>query len=335
MRLRSVQPLSVGLVLLGSGCAAGGTESSTYELSEVLGFQSGADTGVPLFRVRGLALAGAEIVATEAGNHRVVRLAKDLGIIESFGREGSGPSEFRVPSHVVSRAAEYAVSDVGLGRISFFTPSGELLRQVTLPGAADHAGQFIISRDGSIFVASLSDEFYLLASEDGERWEPFARRFPPTDEDLRRFRRQGAPKLDLVSLVGADTLLVFDNRFGRLVAFTSSGEPVKEHRLPSGIVDRLRDRDERLAKGLGRSPAMIYSPLVKSISVGDDGGVFLFFTLGDTIGAVLDRGSGSLSYVLDSSNSPARSARSAVLSGDTLITAAEDGVRQYRVTVRP
>lgn len=118
----------------------------------------------------------------DGGNRQVVDLAPDGSLRGVFGREGSGPGEFRSPLHLTFDDEKLWVSDVGNRRFSVYGLDGTYLRDVRWPGASRLVNRFAITPRGSILhggmwpltVAELADQkslFYLAEFPGEGEWE--------------------------------------------------------------------------------------------------------------------------------------------------------------------
>lgn len=118
----------------------------------------------------------------DGGNLEVVEFGPDGDLRNVFGREGSGPGEFRSPLHLLLHEKQLWVSDVGNRRFSIFESDGTYSRDVRWPGASRLVNRFAITTRGGILhggvwpltVAELAEQepLYYLAEFAGEgQWE--------------------------------------------------------------------------------------------------------------------------------------------------------------------
>jgi len=118
----------------------------------------------------------------DGGNHEVVEFAPDGSLRNTFGREGSGPGEFRYPLRMTMHEDRLWISDVGNVRFSIFDTDGTYERDVRWPGGSRLVNAFAITPRGGIVhgglwpltVAELSEQepLYYLAEFAGEgSWE--------------------------------------------------------------------------------------------------------------------------------------------------------------------
>ena len=95
---------------------------------------------VPFSTARAIALLanGRTACVVDSYEHRVRCVDPDGAVAGVFGREGEGPGEFELPSHLVrGESGSVGVFDMGLGTFTIFEPGGGLVRTVRLPGSGD------------------------------------------------------------------------------------------------------------------------------------------------------------------------------------------------------
>ncbi len=89
----------------------------------------------------------------DAGNHRIQKFDSDGGFLASFGREGTGPGEFKRPSSLeIDSEGNLYVCDVLASRVSWIqvlSPAGEELKRFQLPPLSD---EFWLTRAGGIIT---------------------------------------------------------------------------------------------------------------------------------------------------------------------------------------
>lgn len=97
----------------------------------------GDDSGPPLYGVTGAKrLSDGRIVVASAGTKELQMYSPDGKLLSRVGRAGEGPGEFQTPVWVGALSGDsIAAWDVGLSRLSIFTPAGEFVRTVTPRGA--------------------------------------------------------------------------------------------------------------------------------------------------------------------------------------------------------
>lgn len=130
----------------------------SWAVSEQPVLDIGATYGDPayeLFRVVGaVRLANGSIVIGNAGTYEL-RLYDATGIhLRTVGREGEGPGEFRMVSHLRRLPSDsLAVLDSRLRRISVFSADGVLARTLTIQSGPASAPA-TITNDGSVMTSS-------------------------------------------------------------------------------------------------------------------------------------------------------------------------------------
>jgi len=79
--------------------------------------------------------ADGNIYVLDNGNVRVQKFDPKGRLVKSLGSEGDGPGEFRIPGTIsVNAAGDFAVFDMGQGRVSVLDADGKLLFDLLTPG---------------------------------------------------------------------------------------------------------------------------------------------------------------------------------------------------------
>lgn len=127
------------------------------------------------------------IVAADTGNGRIVKLSRDGELLLSFGSEGDGPGQLRLPADVAVDAAGYFyVADTINNRISKFSPEGKYLMSWGQLGDLNAPHGITVGPDGSVYVADTLAHRVAKYTPDGKlimRWgsegsRPGELRFP-------------------------------------------------------------------------------------------------------------------------------------------------------------
>lgn len=130
-------------------------EAPGWEVSEApLLDVGGEDDGPPLYSITSARrLSDGRIVVSSAGTRELQVYGPDGKLLARVGRSGEGPGEFRTPFWVgVLPGDSIAVWDVGLSRLSLFTPAGEFARSVSPRGALGVFPRVVGALDGGRFV---------------------------------------------------------------------------------------------------------------------------------------------------------------------------------------
>jgi DNA-binding beta-propeller fold protein YncE len=106
----------------------------------------------------GVAVDGqGRVYVADHGNHRVQVFSSEGQFLATWGREGGGPGEFRLPQGIaVDRRGNVYVSDGGNSRVQTFDSDGQFLNQ--WGGRGDGEGQFVmpgalaIDQQGNVLV---------------------------------------------------------------------------------------------------------------------------------------------------------------------------------------
>ena len=119
------------------------------------------------------------VYVLDIANHRVLKFDSSGSLLRQWGRRGKGPGEFQMPARLfLDKDGGVIISDWSSGRISFFTPEGQFLRTVKLPGMTQGVGVF---SNGNLVVSVLFPQ------------EPFLREYNPDGKLLREFGRHLTP----------------------------------------------------------------------------------------------------------------------------------------------
>lgn len=155
-----------------------------------------------------------------------------------FGREGQGPGEFRgLHWGQLQGDSLVAVYDRGNGRVSFWTVTGELLRETRVNNQSVW-GAFALTAAGQIVMPTAARESHLMELHDGTLLSTLER---------RAVRQEHPGSLDL--LAASDPLVAaFENAAARLILFTPDGRSVtREIDLPRDIRDGIDEALEQFA----------------------------------------------------------------------------------------
>jgi sugar lactone lactonase YvrE len=114
------------------------------------------------------------LYVTDAGNHRIQRFAPDGRLIARWGREGTGPGEFRHPRGIgVAPDGRVYVTDEGNARVQVFTAGGRFLRTWgrfgTARGQFRHPKDVAVSPGGRVYVAEAGNHRVQVFTSAG-RW---------------------------------------------------------------------------------------------------------------------------------------------------------------------
>lgn len=118
----------------------------------------------------------------DGGNLQVIELNVDGSLRNVFGREGSGPGEFRYPLQLFLNEKQLWISDVRNRRFSVYEMDGNYLMDVRWPGGSRLVNEFAITPDGGILhggswpltVAELTEQepvYYLAEFPGAGLWE--------------------------------------------------------------------------------------------------------------------------------------------------------------------
>lgn len=108
-----------------------------WNLSQAPLLDVGDSGGPPLYSITSAKrLSDGRIVVASAGTKELQIYSPDGRLLSRVGRAGEGPGEFQTPYWVgVLPGDSIAVWDLGLSRLSLFTPAGEFTRSVSPRGA--------------------------------------------------------------------------------------------------------------------------------------------------------------------------------------------------------
>lgn len=218
---------------------------------------------------------------------RIVAFDWSLNPIQTYGREGEGPGEFRFPRRLAA-AGEHrlAVLDLGNSRVSYLDASGNFENGVSISADASdlaHHGSVGLLVPGDLFP-----DHYLVRASDTESLP-----FGVIPEDFRdggglsRDLERLLPRHRNLAAVAADGRIhVLDQRRLALVAYEPNGEVAETLLFPRAIREReLREANETLEAFGDR---LLGIEIVNGLRPLNDGRLFVRMTSGDTLGYVVD-----------------------------------------------
>jgi len=151
-----------------------GRFSPDRELLQVFGTKGRpSPDGRPFNRPASVALSpsGDIYVSDGYGASRVHRFSPEGELLLSWGSEGEGPGEFRIPHGIqVDGQGRVHVADRENHRIQIFTPDGEFISQLT---GFNRPNNLLLAPDGRIYVSELMHRVSVLDG-DGRllaRWD--------------------------------------------------------------------------------------------------------------------------------------------------------------------
>lgn len=110
-----------------------------------------------------VAVNGRFVYVVDGGNHRVVKFDLKGNYVDSFGRQGKGPSEFMYPVGIdVASNGWIYIADSGNKRIQVFDSKGKYIRQFKVK-----SGRYLI-RPVDVLVDEKSKELYVTGNETHE-----------------------------------------------------------------------------------------------------------------------------------------------------------------------
>jgi len=114
-----------------------------------IGGPDSRDSGTAFYKPADIALDGeGNLYVLDAGNHRILKMDPDGGLIASFGRKGQGPGELQFPDGLaVGPGGKIYVSDKGSNNVKILDPLGH--EAVALP-AGGAAGRLILLSTGDL-----------------------------------------------------------------------------------------------------------------------------------------------------------------------------------------
>jgi len=334
MRTRTLSAL-----LLLAACAASDTEHRSAADPPLIAREliarrvaSIANDSFPLTTPIRIRLLGDTLVVADIGDDRIALFDRDLELLHVFGRSGAGPGELQGAFELVCADGLIAVGDMTNQRISFFTPDGQLVREIRLDEALR---SFVVGPDGSVYHVSISgrDALFTVIAPDGTR-RPWGTRPPglrPGTDDGRRVIEQD----EVLALRTPDGAVhVLDNREGVLIRFDSAGAVQHTVQLPRWLLEPIRKRHEALARSLARQGLHVYpGTIAKDLSLTSDGRLLLAVASGDVVAVVVDPATYSPREIrVPAGEGPWDAARRAVslaLHGDTLYAVTTDGLYAF------
>lgn len=109
------------------------------------------------------------IIVADTGNHRIQVFDQYGRFLFTYGRKGTGESEFNEPFDVaISRTGHVIVADCLNGRLQFFTPNGNFVREMSLE---DKMRPVAVTTDlyDNVIVADAEQNRVVVISMWGER----------------------------------------------------------------------------------------------------------------------------------------------------------------------
>lgn len=207
-------------------------------------------------------LADGSIVIAEPRERRLRRFADDGGTVQTFGRDGAGPGEFRQLAQIGAFGDTIWATDLGTRRTTFFDPAGRVLATLVwdLPDSDAAATRNVIlgyfsSGDAwgepSVSAASVGDErtprqLTALAADGRTRTRHLASvpaahaRYRITDGGSIAFGTQPFADAPLVLGRGTSGIVIIDRRTDSpsaprafaVIALSSRGDTVWHSRIP-------------------------------------------------------------------------------------------------------
>lgn len=223
--------------------------------------------------------------------------------IETLGREGDGPGEYRHPVDLaISAEGTVAVLSMS-GRLTFWDTAGVLLK-------VDHAGAGmatdVVAAAGDTFYVKLDvfppadvSRFYLV-TPDSAIATPFFddERVAATDERGRRYRNHSyavgaTPKGDLLlSPPGPDYLIMRVGSDGRVLSTMRRPEvpPIRrDEQETAALVERVKKGFAAAGRSAPSSLSIpLYRSHISSLDVAPDGSVWTVTQRGDSTITILD-----------------------------------------------
>jgi len=143
-----------------------------------------------LYSPRGVTAApGGGVWVTDSGNHRVLRLERDLTNPRVFGRKGAGPEEFVAPTGIaVGPSGNVYVADAGNQRVQVLDSEGRFKSRFGFPSWKPNVEPYIeVDEDETLYITdSLSHMVVAMDSRGNER-----RRWTADDSGARLLRPTG------------------------------------------------------------------------------------------------------------------------------------------------
>ncbi len=248
-----------------------------------------------------------------------------------IGRSGSGPGELEVPLVADLTPEGIAVVELSNGRISFFTFEGDFQRVVALPG---RWGDLAVGPGGDLFLASGPPETFLTRIRPDGEITPFAAR-PRVGGGVPKDWR-GIGRRDRVAVTDSGEVAVLDNTDGQLLSYRDDGTLLRVFRLPEGVVEEIRSRNEALRAGLARQGRRVVgADIAKSLKLQPDGRLLALFTAPPHFGLLIEPATwkGRLLSVPEDAGpwEPLLNAAAAVVEGEHITVLHSYGVSRYRL----
>lgn len=279
-----------------------------------------------------LRLLGDTLVVADIGDDRIVLFDANLDLLHAFGRSGAGPGEFQGAFELVSANGLIAIGDMTNQRISFFTPDGQLVREVRLDEALR---SFVVAPDGSVYHVSMTgyDTYFTVIAPDGTRrsWGTRPPALRPDTTDGKGVVEQD----DVLALRTPDGAIhVLDNREGIVIHLDTAGAVQRTMRLPDRLLEPIRERHEQLRRSFARQGMRVLpGTIAKDFSLTSDGRLLLTVASGDIVAVIIDPATYALREIrVPPGEGPwdaARRAVSIVLRDSILYAVTSDGLYAF------
>jgi hypothetical protein len=236
-------------------------------------------------RAMDLGFAGDKLLVLENANSRIVVFDSTFHPIRFIGRPGAGPGELRGVYALAVWNGQYAVTEIGNGRVSEFGADGRFHRSVLLPNGFT---QLAYGPDGTLYVSAYDQRNYLLAIDREGIARPFAER--PWDlypEEVLAASRLREESVDLAVTDGG-LVHVYDPYLGALVEFGPDGQRLATRRLPASVLDGLSKTQALTERDFGGSGRHALPTITSFTATDDDRLLLLFPAIDGLFGLMVD-----------------------------------------------
>lgn len=283
-------------------------------------------------RVSDLVATADGYALADAGG-QVLLLDPDLRVAQRYAREGSGPTELRLPVDLeVFPDGRVAIYDSGNQRIALIDRHGQPIG--TVPPTGLPPTDFAALSDGSIVVGRFSADHRLAFYSPAERG-PFGS-LPPELSTGTAGVEAAIRSQDALLVEGSDgSVHHYDSREARLYSYAPDGALLALRRLPDHTAEILERSREAAEEAFGAQRLVDFSPV---LALGRAGPHPVLVAPGlpevPGIGLVLDPLGPRATPVVAADGVPHETLRRTTvlaLRGEILTTATPDGLQQYRI----